>query len=216
MQAYQREFIELALAHQALRFGEFTLKSGRRSPYFFNAGQFNSGGAIAALGRCYAGAIARAAPAFDMLFGPAYKGIPLVTTTAVALADRHARSVPFAFNRKEDKVHGEGGSMVGAPLTGRVLIVDDVISAGTAIRESIGIIRAAGAVPAGVVVALDRQERGETAVSAVQEVQRSFSLLVINIVTLDDLLTHLAAAGRDGDLEALRNYRRQWGVDTET
>jgi orotate phosphoribosyltransferase len=216
MQAYQREFIELALACQALRFGEFTLKSGRRSPYFFNAGQFNSGAAIAALGRCYAGAIARAAQAFDMLFGPAYKGIPLVTATAVALADRHARSVPFAFNRKEAKVHGEGGSIVGAPLAGHVLIVDDVISAGTAIRESIGIIQAAGAVPAGVVVALDRQERGETALSAVQEVQRAFRLPVISIVTLDDLLAHLAAAGRDGDLEALRNYRRQWGVDTET
>jgi orotate phosphoribosyltransferase len=215
MEGYQQEFIELAIAQQVLRFGEFTLKSGRRSPYFFNAGLFNSGGAVATLGRCYARAIMSSAVSFDMLFGPAYKGIPLVTTTAVALADQHGRSLPFAFNRKEAKAHGEGGSIVGAPLAGRVLIVDDVISAGTAIRESIGIIQAAGAAPAGVVVALDRQERGQTPLSAVQEVQRAFSIPVIHIITMDDLITHLASSGRDGELEALRNYRSRWGVDAE-
>jgi len=215
MEAYQQEFIELALAHQVLRFGEFTLKSGRVSPYFFNAGLFNSGGAVSTLGRCYARAIADSGPPFDMLFGPAYKGIPLATAAAIALADWHDRSVPFAFNRKEAKKHGEGGSIVGAPLAGRVLIVDDVISAGTAIRESIEIIRAAGATPAGVAVALDRQERGQGALSAVQEVQQTFSIPVINIITLDDLIAHLATAGRDGELDALRNYRRQWGVEAE-
>lgn len=216
MEAYQQEFIELALAHQVLRFGEFTLKSGRVSPYFFNAGLFNSGGAVSTLGRCYARAIADSGLPFDMLFGPAYKGIPLATAAAIALADWHDRSVPFAFNRKEAKKHGEGGSIVGAPLAGRVLIVDDVISAGTAIRESIEIIRAAGATPAGVAVALDRQERGQGALSAVQEVQQTFSIPVINIITLDDLIAHLATAGRDGELDALRNYRRQWGVEAET
>ena len=215
MEAYQQEFIELALAHQVLRFGEFTLKSGRVSPYFFNAGLFNSGGAVSTLGRCYARAIADSKLPFDMLFGPAYKGIPLATAAAIALADWHDRSVPFAFNRKEAKKHGEGGSIVGAPLAGRVLIVDDVISAGTAIRESIEIIRAAGATPAGVAVALDRQERGQGALSAVQEVQQTFSIPVINIITLDDLIAHLATAGRDGELAALRNYRRQWGVEAE-
>ena len=215
MEAYQQEFIELALAHQVLRFGEFTLKSGRVSPYFFNAGLFNTGGAVSTLGRCYARAIADSGLPFDMLFGPAYKGIPLATAAAIALADWHDRSVPFAFNRKEAKKHGEGGSIVGAPLAGRVLIVDDVISAGTAIRESIEIIRAAGATPAGVAVALDRQERGQGALSAVQEVQQTFSIPVINIITLDDLIAHLATAGRDGELSALRNYRRQWGVEAE-
>ncbi|MBS1201266.1 MAG: orotate phosphoribosyltransferase, partial [Proteobacteria bacterium] len=209
MEAYQQEFIELALAHQVLRFGEFTLKSGRVSPYFFNAGLFNSGGAVSTLGRCYARAVVDSKLPFDMLFGPAYKGIPLATAAAIALADWHDRSVPFAFNRKEAKKHGEGGSIVGAPLAGRVLIVDDVISAGTAIRESIEIIRAAGATPAGVAVALDRQERGQGALSAVQEVQRAFSIPVINIITLDDLIAHLAMAERDGELAALRNYRRQ-------
>jgi orotate phosphoribosyltransferase len=161
MQPYQQEFIELALSQEVLRFGEFRLKSGRLSPYFFNAGLFNTGGAMATLGRCYARAITEGAPPFDMLFGPAYKGIPLVTATATALADWHGRSLPFAFNRKEAKKHGEGGAIVGAPLAGRVLIIDDVISAGTAIRESIEIIMDAGATPAGVVVALDRQERGQ-------------------------------------------------------
>jgi len=215
MQEYQQEFIDLALANEVLCFGQFTLKSGRQSPYFFNAGLFNTGGAVATLGRCYARALTDSGVEFDMLFGPAYKGIPLVTATAMALADWHSRSLPFAFNRKEAKKHGEGGSVVGAPLAGRVLIVDDVISAGTAIRESIEIIRAAGATPAGVLVALDRQERGQGPLSAVQEVQRSFSIPVVNIVALADLITHLEEAGRTAELEALRNYQREWGVQTE-
>jgi orotate phosphoribosyltransferase len=215
MQEYQQEFIDLALASDVLRFGQFTLKSGRQSPYFFNAGLFNTGGAAATLGRCYARAIVDSRVEFDMLFGPAYKGIPLVTTTAVALADWHGRNLPFAFNRKEAKKHGEGGSVVGAPLAGRVLIVDDVISAGTAIRESIEIIRAAGAAPAGVVVALDRQERGQGPLSAVQEVQQGFSIPVVNIVALADLIAHLEDAGRAAELESLRNYQREWGVVPE-
>jgi orotate phosphoribosyltransferase len=213
MQPYQQEFIELSIAHQVLRFGEFTLKSGRVSPYFFNAGLFNSGGAISTLGRCYARAVVESGLPFDMLFGPAYKGIPLVTTTAVALADWHDRSLPFAFNRKEAKAHGEGGRLVGAPLAGRVLVVDDVISAGTAIRESIEIIREAGATPAGVVVALDRQERGQGALSAVQEVERDFGIPVIHIISLHHLIAHLEAVGKASELAALRNYRRQWGVE---
>jgi len=216
MQPYQQEFIELALAQQVLRFGEFRLKSGRLSPYFFNAGLFNTGAAVATLGRCYARAIAESGVGYDMLFGPAYKGIPLATTTAVALADWHAHNAPFAFNRKEAKTHGEGGSIVGAPLAGRVLIIDDVISAGTAIRESIEIIRAAGATPAGVVVALDRQERGQGPLSAVQEVQQAFSIPVINIIALDDLIEHLEAAGRQAELEAVRNYRVAWGVTKDS
>lgn len=214
MQPYQQEFIELALAQEVLRFGEFRLKSGRISPYFFNAGLFNSGGAAATLGRCYARAIGDSAPPFDMLFGPAYKGIPLVTATAVALADWHGRSLPFAFNRKEAKTHGEGGVIVGAPLAGRVLIIDDVISAGTAIRESIEIIRQAGATPAGVVVALDREERGQASgLSAVQEVQQAFRIPVVHIISLRHLVEHLEAAGRDGELAALRDYRARWGVE---
>ena len=216
MQPYQQEFIELALSQQVLRFGEFRLKSGRLSPYFFNAGLFNTGGAMATLGRCYARAIEEGAPPFDMLFGPAYKGIPLVTATAVALADWHGRSLPFAFNRKEAKQHGEGGSLIGAPLAGRVLVIDDVISAGTAIRESIEIIRAAGATPAGVVVALDRQERGqESALSAVQEVQQAFSIPVIHIISLGHLIEHLEALGRQTELSAMQSYRAQWGAATD-
>ena len=216
MQPYQQEFIELALSQEVLRFGEFRLKSGRLSPYFFNAGLFNTGGAMATLGRCYARAITEAAPPFDMLFGPAYKGIPLVTATATALADWHGRSLPFAFNRKEAKKHGEGGSIVGAPLAGRVLIIDDVISAGTAIRESIEIIRDAGATPAGVVVALDRQERGQdSALSAVQEVQQAFSIPVVHIISLRHLIEHLQAQDRQAELAALRNYRATWGVESE-
>jgi orotate phosphoribosyltransferase len=200
-----------------LRFGEFRLKSGRVSPYFFNAGLFNTGGAMATLGRCYARAITEGAPPFDMLFGPAYKGIPLVTATATALADWHGRSLPFAFNRKEAKKHGEGGTIVGAPLAGRVLVIDDVISAGTAIRESIDLIRAAGATPAGVVVALDRQERGQdSALSAVQEVQQAFSIPVIHIISLRNLIEHLEAQDRQAELAALRRYRATWGAEGES
>jgi orotate phosphoribosyltransferase len=217
MQPYQQEFIELALSQEVLRFGEFRLKSGRVSPYFFNAGLFNTGGAMATLGRCYARAITEGAPPFDMLFGPAYKGIPLVTATATALADWHGRSLPFAFNRKEAKKHGEGGTIVGAPLAGRVLVIDDVISAGTAIRESIDLIRAAGATPAGVVVALDRQERGQdSALSAVQEVQQAFSIPVIHIISLRNLIEHLEAQDRQAELAALRRYRATWGAEGES
>ena len=215
IRTHQKEFIDLILTQQVLRFGQFTLKSGRVSPYFFNAGFINDGLALGTLGACYAQAIVDSSMGFDMLFGPAYKGIPLATATAIALAARHGRNVPVAFNRKEAKTHGEGGSLIGAPLTGRVLIVDDVITAGTAIRESIDFIRAAGAIPAGVVVALDRQERGQGAISAVQEVQTAFSIPVIRIITLGDIIEHLETAGRPDDLAGLRNYRSRYGVDGE-
>ncbi len=215
IRTHQKEFIDLILTQQVLRFGQFTLKSGRVSPYFFNAGFINDGLALGTLGACYAQAIVDSGTGFDMLFGPAYKGIPLATATAIGLAERHGRNVPVAFNRKEAKLHGEGGSLIGAPLTGRVLIVDDVITAGTAIRESIDFIRAAGAIPAGVVVALDRQERGQGAISAVQEVQTAFSIPVIRIITLGDIIEHLETAGRPDDLAGLRNYRSRYGVDGE-
>jgi orotate phosphoribosyltransferase len=188
MQAYQRRFLELAIERQVLRFGEFTLKSGRVSPYFFNAGLFDSGAALATLGQCYAQALQASGLAFDMLFGPAYKGIPLATTTAVALA-AEGRDVPVAFNRKEAKEHGEGGRLIGAKLHGRVLIVDDVITAGTAIRESLDIIHAAGATPCAVVIALDRQERGLVGErSAAEEVAAEFGIPVVSIAGLDELL----------------------------
>jgi orotate phosphoribosyltransferase len=213
MQSYQREFLELALARNALRFGEFTLKSGRVSPYFFNAGLFDSGAALAALARAYAQAATASAVAFDMLFGPAYKGIALAAATAIALAEHHRRDVPFTFNRKEAKSHGEGGLLIGAPLRGRVLIVDDVITAGTAIRESIGLIRTQGAEAAGVLIALDRQERGQSDLSAVQEVEREFNVPVIAIARLDELL---ALTAERADLHAARPallaYRGRYGV----
>jgi len=214
MHEYKQAFIELALARGALRFGSFTLKSGRESPYFFNAGLFNTGAALAELGGCYADAIAAAGLQFDVLFGPAYKGIPLATATAVALAQRHGRDVPWVFNRKEAKDHGEGGNLVGAPPAGRVLIVDDVITAGTAVRESIGIIRAAGAEPCGVLLALDRQERGRGERSAVQELEQELGLEVTSIITLTDLLSDLERrdSGRPERLAALREYRRRYGV----
>jgi len=216
MRPYQKEFIDLILARDALRFGEFTLKSGRASPYFFNAGLVNDGESLRRLGACYAEALIEAGTGFDMLFGPAYKGIALATATAIALAAHHRRSVPVAFNRKEAKSHGESGSLIGAPLAGRVLIVDDVITAGTAVRESVGLIRAAGATPAGVLVALDRQERGQGRLSAVQEVQKAFGMPVIRIITLDDLIEHLEAAGPGDELAALRNHRASQGVDSES
>lgn len=207
-------FVDLCLELGVLRFGEFKLKSGRISPYFFNAGLFNTGRAIAALGRFYAQTIIAARLGFDMLFGPAYKGIPLVTAVAIALSDHHGLDVPWAFNRKEAKEHGEGGHVVGAPLKGRVLIVDDVITAGTAIRESIDIIRRAGATPAGVVLALDRQERGQGELSAVQEVQELFKLPVASVLALDDLIDHLAQSARQDAqlLQAIRQYRADWGI----
>lgn len=205
-------FIHLCLELGVLRFGEFKLKSGRTSPYFFNAGLFNSGRALAELGRAYAATIQRADLPCDVLFGPAYKGIPLVATTAVALADHHGRSLPWSFNRKEAKDHGEGGNIVGAPLRGRVLIIDDVITAGTAIRESVDLIRAAGATPVGVIIALDRQERGQTAQSAVQEVEQTLGLPVTSIIKLADLIEHLRAVGDATQLASLQSYRQRYGV----
>jgi orotate phosphoribosyltransferase len=213
MQPYQRAFLDLALARNALRFGEFTLKSGRVSPYFFNAGLFDSGAALAGLGRAYAHATIASGLAFDMLFGPAYKGIALAAATAVALAEQHGRDVPVAFNRKEAKSHGEGGVLIGAPLRGRVLIVDDVITAGTAIRESIALIRAHGAAPAGVLIALDRQERGQGALSAAQEVEQEFAIPVIAIARLSELLVLVQERDELRTLQpALRAYRQQYGV----
>jgi orotate phosphoribosyltransferase len=207
------DFVSFCLRLGVLRFGSFTLKSGRQSPYFFNAGLFNSGAAIAQLGRFYAQAVVNSGIAHDMLFGPAYKGIPLVTSTAVALADQHQRDLPWAFNRKEAKSHGEGGSIVGAPLTGRVLIVDDVITAGTAIRESVDIIHAAGATPAGIVLALDRQEKGHGNLSAVQEIQQQYGLPVASIIKLADLIEHLRATAQSAEtLSAVQQYRDQYGI----
>ncbi len=213
IQPYKQEFLELAIALGVLRFGQFTLKSGRVSPYFFNAGLFNTGSALAKLGRFYAQAIIDSAVAYDMVFGPAYKGIPLAAATAVALAEQHGMDVPFAFNRKEAKAHGEGGAVVGAALTGRVLILDDVITAGTAIRQSIEIIESAGAQPAAVVIALDRQERGTGALSAVQEVEQGLSLPVISLVVLDDLI-ELLKTKKDQKVrfDELEDYRRRYGV----
>lgn len=214
MQDYQRDFIEFALRVGVLRFGEFTLKSGRQSPYFFNAGLFNSGGALARLGRFYAQAIVDSGIAFDVLFGPAYKGIPLAAVTAAALYDGHGRDVAYAFNRKEAKDHGEGGVIVGHPLEGRVLIIDDVITAGTAVRESVDLIRALGAEPAGVVIALDREERGRTELSAVQEVRAQFGVPVAAIVRLRELVAYLAGQADAGpQLAAIEAYRARYGVD---
>ena len=210
--AYQSDFIDLCVRLGVLRFGSFTLKSGRESPYFFNAGLFGTGAAIGALGRAYAAAVMASDLKFDMLFGPAYKGIPLVTITAAALAQA-GRNVPFAFNRKETKDHGEGGNIVGSPLSGGVLIVDDVITAGTAIRESIDIIRASGARPAGVLLALDRQERApQSARSAVQEVQDRYEIPVISVVNLAELMDHFLVRGRTDDLERMQAYRERYGV----
>ena len=218
MQPHQRRFVDLALARSALRFGRFTLKSGRESPYFFNAGLFNDGESLATLGQCYAEALSRSALPFDMLFGPAYKGIPLVATTAIALAVQQGRNVPWAFNRKEAKDHGEGGQTVGTPLAGKVVIVDDVITAGTAIRESVELIRRAGAEPVGVLLAVDRQERGQGDRSAVQEVEAEFGLRCVSLLTLTDLIDILADpnASRPAlpaeQLAALREYRARYGI----
>jgi orotate phosphoribosyltransferase len=213
MKAFQQEFIEFALSRQVLKFGSFTLKSGRTSPYFFNAGLFNTGSDLARLGRFYAAALMDAGIEFDLLFGPAYKGIPIATTTAVALADHHQRDVPYCFNRKEAKTHGEGGNLVGSPLKGRVMLVDDVITAGTAIRESMEIIKAAGAQLSGVLIALDRQERGQGELSAIQEVERDFATKVVSIVGLKDLIAYLEGKPELAQhLDAVRAYRAQYGV----
>ncbi|WP_337916943.1 orotate phosphoribosyltransferase [Vibrio cholerae] len=213
MKAYQREFIEFALEKQVLKFGEFTLKSGRKSPYFFNAGLFNTGRDLARLGRFYAEALVDSGIEFDVLFGPAYKGIPIATTTAVALADHHDVDTPYCFNRKEAKNHGEGGNLVGSKLEGRVMLVDDVITAGTAIRESMELIQANKADLAGVLVAIDRQEKGKGELSAIQEVERDFGCAVISIVSLTDLITYLEQQGNNTEhLEAVKAYRAQYGI----
>ena len=213
MQAYQREFIRFAIERGVLRFGEFTLKSGRTSPYFFNAGLFNSGLALARLGSFYAEAVQDSGLDFDVLFGPAYKGIPLATVTAVALAEKHNRDLPWCFNRKEAKDHGEGGNLVGSPLEGRVLIVDDVITAGTAIREVMQIIQAQGAQAAGVLIALNREERGQGELSAIQEVERDFGIPVVSIVSLTQVLEYLADDPQlKQHLPAVEAYRARYGI----
>ncbi|PAJ71847.1 orotate phosphoribosyltransferase [Pseudoalteromonas sp. NBT06-2] len=213
MKYYQKEFIEFALEKQVLKFGEFTLKSGRTSPYFFNAGLFNTGRDLARLGRFYAAALADAKIPYDVLFGPAYKGIPIATTTAVALADHYDIDMPYCFNRKEKKTHGEGGSLVGSELKGRIMLVDDVITAGTAIRESMEIILANGASLSGVLIALDRQEKGKAELSAIQEVERDFETKVISIVKLADLIAYLEDKGDMAEhLDTVKAYRDKYGV----
>jgi orotate phosphoribosyltransferase len=213
MKDYQREFIEFALSKQVLRFGEFTLKSGRTSPYFFNAGLFNTGRDLARLGRFYAAALQDSGIDYNLLFGPAYKGIPIATTTAVALADSYDIDMPYCFNRKEAKTHGEGGSLVGSELEGKVMLVDDVITAGTAIRESMEIIQTHGAELSGVLIALDRQEKGKAELSAIQEVERDFNTKVISIVTLADLITYLEEKPEMVDsLASIKKYRESYGI----
>lgn len=210
---YQQAFLDFAIQHQVLRFGQFTLKSGRHSPYFFNAGLFNSGARLAQLGRFYAQAIQASGIEFDVLFGPAYKGIPLVSVTAVALAEQHQRDLPYCFNRKEVKDHGEGGQLVGAPLTGRVLVVDDVITAGTAVREALSLIREAGAEPVGVVIALDRQEKGQSELSAIQELEREAGLQVVSIVKLEEIISYLQdQSDMQHSLGEVQAYRDTYGV----
>jgi orotate phosphoribosyltransferase len=217
MKDYQREFIEFAIEKQVLRFGEFTLKSGRVSPYFFNAGMFKTGGDLARLGRFYAATLMDSKIDFDLVFGPAYKGIPIATTTTVALYDHHNTDVPYCFNRKEAKTHGEGGSLVGAELEGKIMLVDDVITAGTAIRESMEIIKAHGAQLSGVLIALDRQEKGQGELSAIQEVERDFGTQVAAIVTLGDVVTFLEEKVANQpelaeNLASIKEYRLNYGI----
>jgi len=213
MKTYKIEFIDNAVDSGALKFGQFTLKSGRISPHFFNAGEFYRGSALAALGRCYAAAIAESGIEFDVLFGPAYKGITLAAATAIALAEQHDIDVPYCFNRKEAKSHGEGGSLVGAPLEGKVLIIDDVITAGTAIREVMAMVEQAGAQAAGVVIGLDRKERGNTDKSAIQEVESQFNIPVVSIIDIEDIMHYLKSKPDSNTLvEQIQNYRQQYGV----
>jgi orotate phosphoribosyltransferase len=212
MLPYQQDFIEYAIGCGVLKFGEFTLKSGRSSPYFFNTGLFDSGARLARLGEFYAQACVAQNIGADILYGPAYKGIPLVSAAAIALAKLTGKEIPFAFNRKEAKDHGEGGVLVGAPLTGNVLIVDDVITAGTSVRESVAIIREAGATPCGVLIALDRQERGQGAVSAIDEVRERYALEVFSIITLSDIVAYLQAEHREQEVDDIAEYRRRYGV----
>lgn len=214
MEIYQSDFIQLAIKHQALCFGEYVLKSGRTSPYFFNAGRFQTGAALAELGRYYAAAVTASGVGFDIVFGPAYKGIPLAATTAIALADGYGRDLPYCYNRKEAKDHGEGGTLVGAPLQGRVLIVDDVITAGTAVREVMAIIEAAGAKPAAVVIGLNRQERGQGELSAIQEVEQTFGIPVISIISLNHIINYLEhQSGNEAMVDKIKAYRATYGVD---
>jgi orotate phosphoribosyltransferase len=213
MRAYQQQFIELAVEVGVLKFGQFKLKSGRISPYFFNSGLFNTGYSAAKLGRSYAAAVDAAGISYDMLFGPAYKGIPLVSLAAAALAEHFGADMPFCFNRKEIKDHGEGGAIVGAPVHGRVLILDDVITAGTAIRETITLLQQAGGTPAGVVLALDRQERGTGELSATQEVEKNYGIPVTSIIRLDDLVEHLEGSSEHSQfLPLIQDYRQRYGV----
>jgi len=215
MKDFQRRFLSFVIEHEILRFGEFTLKSGRKSPYFFNAGLFNTGGKLAFLSRCYADAILDSEVEYDVLFGPAYKGIPLAATTVVALSADHGIDKPYCFNRKEAKDHGEGGSIVGVPLAGRALVIDDVITAGTAIREAAQIIIDNGATMAGIAVAMDRQERGAGELSAIQEVERDYGVPVISIIQLDHIIGYLEAS-HNGELQkylpAVSRYREEYGV----
>ena len=213
MKTYKVEFIDNAISSGALKFGRFELKSGRTSPHFFNAGEFYNGAALAALGRCYAASIVESGIDFDVLFGPAYKGITLAAATAIALSEQHGIDVPYCFNRKEAKAHGEGGALVGAPLQGKVLIIDDVITAGTAIREVMSIVEQVGATAAGVVIGLDRKERGTTDKSAIQEVQQQFNVPVASIIDIDDILQYLKTKSEHSDLVAeIGKYRQQYGV----
>ena len=209
MQAYQHEFIRYAIDCEVLRFGDFTLKSGRRSPYFFNTGLFNTGARLDRLGQFYADAFVHQGLRADVLYGPAYKGIPLACATAMALSRQTGAEIPFAFNRKEAKDHGEGGIIVGSPLQGDILILDDVITAGTSVRESVEIIRAAGARPCGVLIALDRQERGQGRVSAVEEVAATFGTPVHAIIRLDDIIAYLESENRQAELRAIRSYQSE-------
>jgi len=214
MQQYQKDFIQFAIDHNVLRFGEFSLKSGRVSPYFFNAGLFNTGRALSRLGQFYADAIVDSELQFDMLFGPAYKGIPLAASCAVSLAEQHNLDLPYSFNRKEAKSHGEGGSIVGSPLNGKVLIIDDVITAGTAIREAMDIINAEGATLAGVIIALDRQERGSGELSAIQEVEQNYNVTVLSIIRLEHLICYLGEQpDQQSSLEAILAYQSEYGIN---
>ena len=213
MQDYKREFLDFAIARKVLRFGEFTLKSGRVSPYFFNAGLFNTGQDLAKLGQYYAAALQAESIDYDLLFGPAYKGIPIATATAIAMATTYNKDIPYCFNRKEAKAHGEGGTLVGSELKGKVMLVDDVITAGTAIRESMEILEANNASLAGVLIALDRQEKGKGELSAIQEVERDYNTTVISIVSLADVVEYLQSqAGHESQIDAINEYRRQSGI----
>lgn len=213
MRSWKRDFIEFALNRQVLKFGSFSLKSGRQSPYFFNAGLLNTGNDLARLGQFYAKALVDSGMHFDMIFGPAYKGIPIATTTVVALATEYHRDVPYAFNRKEKKDHGEGGSLVGSPLSGQIVLVDDVITAGTAIRESMQFIQDSQAQLAGVVVSLDRQEKGKDELSAIQEIEHDYQCRIISLITLNDLLVYLATKPElNAHLDEVKKYQQRYGI----